>query len=79
MSRRPKQAVGKDIKSYNEVSQVHYGKVLVMSRRPKQAVGKDIKGSTVAQCRVLGSRRKGRGFEPHRRHCIVSLRKTHIF
>ena len=24
-------------------------------------------------CRVLDSRPKGRGFEPHRRHCVVSL------
>ena len=28
--------------------------------------------------RVLDSRPKGRGFEPHRRHCVVSLSKTHI-
>ena len=26
--------------------------------------------------RVLDSRPKGRGFEPHRRHCVVSLSKT---
>ena len=26
--------------------------------------------------RVLDSRRKGRGFEPHRGHCVVSLRKN---
>ena len=26
--------------------------------------------------RVLDSRPKGRGFEPHRRHCAVSLSKT---
>ena len=25
---------------------------------------------------VLDSRPKGRGFEPHRRHCVVSLRKN---
>ena len=28
--------------------------------------------------RVLDWRLKGRGFEPHRRHCIVSLSKTHL-
>ena len=28
--------------------------------------------------RVLDSRPKGRGFEPHRRHCVVSLSKTHF-
>ena len=26
--------------------------------------------------RVLNSRLKGRGFEPHRRHCVVSLSKN---
>ena len=26
--------------------------------------------------RVLGSRPKGRGFEPHRHHCVVSLSKN---
>ena len=26
--------------------------------------------------RVLDSRPKGRGFEPHRRHCVVSLNKN---
>ena len=36
-------------------------------------------GSAVAQWlsgRVLDSRPKGRGFEPHRRHCVVSLSKN---
>ena len=28
--------------------------------------------------RVLDSRQRGRGFEPHWRHCVVSLSKTHI-
>ena len=28
--------------------------------------------------RVLDSRPKGRGFEPHRHHCVVSLSKTHL-
>ena len=27
--------------------------------------------------RVLDSRQRGRRFEPHRRHCVVSLSKTH--
>ena len=27
--------------------------------------------------RVLGLRRMGCGFEPHQRHCILSLSKTH--
>ena len=28
--------------------------------------------------RVLDMRPKGHGFEPHRRHCVVSLSKTHL-
>ena len=28
--------------------------------------------------RVLDSRLRGRGFEPHWRHCVVSLSKTHL-
>ena len=28
--------------------------------------------------RVLDSRQKGHRFEPHRRHCVVSLSKTHL-
>ena len=28
--------------------------------------------------RVLESRPRGRGFEPHRRHCVVSLSKRHL-
>ena len=31
----------------------------------------------VMGARVLDSRPSGRGFEPHRRHCIVPLSKTH--
>ena len=28
--------------------------------------------------RVLDSRPRGHGFEPHRRHCVVVLSKTHL-
>ena len=28
--------------------------------------------------RVLDLRPRGRGFEPHWRHCVVSLSKTHL-
>ena len=28
--------------------------------------------------RVLDYRRRGHGFKPHRRHCVVSLSKTHL-
>ena len=30
-------------------------------------------GAQWLSCRVLDSRPKGRGFEPHRRHCVVVL------
>ena len=32
----------------------------------------------VMGARVLDPRPSGRGFEPHRRHCIVPLSKTHL-
>ena len=34
------------------------------------------KGAQWLSGRVLDSRSKGRGFEPHRRHCVVSLSKN---
>ena len=34
------------------------------------------KGAQWLSGRVLDSRRKGRGLEPHRRHCVVSLSKN---
>ena len=37
-----------------------------------------IKGARWLSGRVFDSRPKGRGFGPHRRHCVVSLSKTHI-
>ena len=36
----------------------------------------DIRGAQWLSGRVLDSRPKGRGFEPHRRHCVVSLSKN---
>ena len=33
----------------------------------------EIKGAQWLSGRVLDSRPKGRGFEPHRRHCVVVL------
>ena len=36
-----------------------------------------ITGAQWLSGRVLDSRSMGRGFEPHRRHCVVSLSKTH--
>ena len=35
-----------------------------------------IKGAQWLSGRVLDSRPRGRGFEPHRRHCVVSLSKN---
>ena len=37
-----------------------------------------IEGANWLSGRVPDSRPKGRGFEPHWRHCVVSLSKTHI-
>ena len=34
-------------------------------------------GAQLLSGRVLASRPEGSGFEPHWRHCIVSLSKTH--
>ena len=34
------------------------------------------KGAQWLSGRVLDSRPEGRGFEPHRRHCVVSLSKN---
>ena len=36
------------------------------------------KGAQWLSGRVLDSRLRGRGFEPHRHHCVVSLSKTHL-
>ena len=36
-----------------------------------------IGGAHLLSCRALESRLKGRGLEPHRRHCVVSLSMTH--
>ena len=35
-----------------------------------------LQGARWLSGRVLDSRPKGRGFEPHRRHCVVSLSKN---
>ena len=35
-----------------------------------------VKGAQWLSGRVLDSRQRGRGFEPHRRHCVVSLSKN---
>ena len=40
-------------------------------------VPKDSEGAQWLSGRVLDLRPRGCGFEPHRRHCVVSLSKTH--
>ena len=50
------------------------------SQRVKQAFASHMHNYEGAQWlsgRVLDSRLKGRGFQPHRRHFVVSLSKTH--
>ena len=42
-----------------------------------QASNIAIAGAQWLSGRVLDSRPRGRGFEHHRRHCVVSLRKKH--
>ena len=37
---------------------------------------KEVKGAQWLSGRLFDSRPSGRGFEPHRRHCIVSLSKN---
>ena len=38
-----------------------------------------VEGAQLLSGRVLDSRPRGRGFEPHRHHCVVSLSKTNLF
>ena len=38
----------------------------------------NVTGAQWLSGRVLDSRLKSHGFEPHRRHCVVSLSKTHL-
>ena len=42
-------------------------KIIFLNSQPKHMGAQWLSG------RVLDSRRKGRGFEPHRRHCVVVL------
>ena len=38
-----------------------------------------LKGAQWLSGRVLDSRLKSHGFEPHRRHCVVVLKQRHIY
>ena len=42
-------------------------------------VSMHLEGAQWLSGRVLDSRPRGRGFEPHRRHCVVVLEKRHIY
>ena len=54
------------------------GEIVLDSLTPKPDAIHNKKGAQWLSGRVLDSRPKGRGFEPHRRHCVVSLSKTHL-
>ena len=45
----------------------------------KQGPQKTNSGAQCLSGRVLESRPKGRGVEPHQLHCLVSLSKTYIY
>ena len=47
-----------------------------MPLQPAQGHRLQVMGAQWLSGRVLNSRPKGRGFEPHRRHCVVSLSKN---
>ena len=49
------------------------GSINVSELRNTVAVSKHPGGAQWLSGRVLDSRPKGRGFEPHRRHCVVVL------
>ena len=52
----------------------HFSKVYVPSYSFYEVLGHDLmQGAWWLSGRVLDSRPKGRGFEPHRRHCVVVL------
>ena len=60
--------------NFRSLSSIHcWYQFLLLTLR---AVQNYIKGAQWLSGRVLDSRPKGRGFEPHRRHCVVSLSKN---
>ena len=50
--------------------------VLVYADTNKASSYFQLKGAQWLSGRVLASRPRGRGFEPHRRHCVVVLEKN---
>ena len=51
------------------------GKKLSVEQIKRSIIPPDV-GAQWLSGRVLDSRPRGRGFEPHRRHCVVSLSKN---
>ena len=49
---------------------------IVLSNSPLLPIASNIEGAQWLKGRVLDSRPRGRGLEPHRRHCVVSLSKN---
>ena len=49
----------------------------IQTKQKSKLVYKAIKGAQWLNGSLLDSGPRGRGFEPQRRHCIVSLSKTH--
>ena len=51
-------------------------RTFTVTRHPKDNKSKAIKGAQWLSGRVLDSRPRDRGFEPHRGHCVVSFSKN---
>ena len=68
--------------SIAEVRKRYYSEIESCKSRPIEqkfqlfCVAARHRGAQWLSGRVLDSRPKGRGFEPHRRHCVVSLSKN---
>ena len=60
--------VGKEAKIWNRYNQVTH-----MTKNTQWEIDKYTKGGQWLSGRVLDSRPRGRGFEPHQRHCVVVL------
>ena len=53
-----------------------YRHLILKLTKSKQVSYEDREGAHWLSGRVLDSRPRGRGFEPHQRHCFVSLSKN---
>ena len=54
-----------------------YVLTLYLIEMPFKAFANRADPDQAALIRAVDSRPKGSGFKPHRRHCVVSLSKTH--